>query len=616
MRIAHIAISALMVGAFASPELMAKKQSTSKAAPTPSACTDFYAHVNTGWLRSNPLPPGEASRSRWNELFELSAKQREELFTGAAGSSNGRAQQQLNALMQSTSEARIQAESTKTLTALLSDIDRVKKLSELSNVVSKLHARGLPVIFNFKAGDQPVFSAGGLGLPEAAFYSSDHPNLVEAQGLYREYVIALLTASGASANNAGTQSGYVMTLERQLAGASGSTQAQIISNKDAAKQYPNLNSFFGGSKAGNSKITIENVNFFKALNTAFNGQNIEAWKNYLRFHVIHQLAPYLAEPYFSERGKFYDVYLAGRSTPASRQEIMRGLIENSAPDIVDAAYQERFANVENDKRALAIAMQIIETAKASSATSAWLSDAAKAQVFETLKTMRVEIGRKDYDSKSLEVGSDMSSNAIALLRRSQKQNEWPSQWSNSAPLISYLPKQNRILISHALLQDYMLDADTPATDYGAFGTLFAQQLSLAIYDNTIRNANEVNTQRVAITNQFNAYPLSAGKKVNGTLTAVQNLADQSGLELAYRAFNASAPRDKKAQQAFFKAWANVWARVDRDSALLEVNNESIYAPYKFRVNGPASNMPAFATAYDCKVGAMQRVAKDQIKIWP
>jgi putative endopeptidase len=613
MRIAHIAFSAFLVGALAVPEAAAKKQKPSKAAPTPAACSDFYAHVNTAWLRSNPLPPGDDSRSRWNELFELSTRQRESLFNEPG---NGRAQQQLSMLMQSASdEARIQADSQKTLASLFNDIDRIKKVSDLSSVVAKLHARGLPVVFAFNSNNIATLSANGLGLPGADFYTGTNQELVSAQARYRSYIESILSASGMRADKISAQSSLILGLEMELARASAPSPEQRVNLKDVGKQYPNLNiaEFLRTQKASADSLAISQPAFFKAINTSFNSKNIEAWKSYLRFHVTNQLAPYLSEPFYAPHAQFYEVYIGGRSAPSTRKEKMRSLLESSAPDLIDAAYIERYGNADAKKRALTIAQQIIETAKASSATSSWLSDAGKAQAFEMLKTLKVDIGS---DIRPIDISTNMSSNALNLMRHDSERKKTPNNWSDSAPIVTYIATENRILISHALLQEHMLSSDSPAVDYGAFGSLFAQQLSVALYGTALVNSNDDDAQRAIITSQYNAYPLASGKKVNGTMTATQNLADLSGLELAYKAFTSSATRDKTAQQDFFKSWAHVWARVDRDSALAAAGSKSIHAPYKLRVNGPISNIANFAVAYDCKTGAMQRAAKDQIKIWP
>jgi putative endopeptidase len=216
----------------------------------------------------------------------------------------------------------------------------------------------------------------------------------------------------------------------------------------------------------------------------------------------------------------------------------------------------------------------------------------------------------------MDIGDSLAKSAIKLLRREQSAkktvSDWPENFRDATPVLVYLPNKNKIIISNALLQAPVLGTEAGAQDFGAFGALFAQQLSLGLSPVTATN----NAQRAAIISQYNAYSLSGSKKVNGAMTSTQNLADLSGLDLAFQAFMASGAPDKKAQQDFFKAWANMLARIDRDSALLASQDKSVRAPAKWRVNGPLANMPAFATAFTCKPGAMQRASKDQLKLWP
>ena len=254
--------------------------------------------------------------------------------------------------------------------------------------------------------------------------------------------------------------------------------------------------------------------------------------------------------------------------------------------------------------------------------STWVVNQGEERDLKILKTLKVDIGRDTKNISSIDVSDSLASSALKLLRRGQKiktaqeADAWPSDLTDTLPVLVYLPQGNRIIVSNALLQAPVFDAQGNAVDYGAFGALFAQQLSLALYQSAFKNVNVLNTQRTSLVTQYNAYPLSGAKKVNGTLTSTQNLADLSGLEIAFQAFMATGTRDKTAQQDFFKSWANLWGRVDRDSALLASYDKANHAPAKWRVNGPLSNMPAFGTAFACKAGPMQRAYKDQLRLWP
>ena len=107
----------LMILAAASATLFvgpvdAKKMAS--APPPPAACSDFFFFFNTPWLRSHPLPPGNSSRSLWDEMHETGIRQRDSLFTSPLQNA-GPAQNKLNALMQSAEESRILADSGKLL---------------------------------------------------------------------------------------------------------------------------------------------------------------------------------------------------------------------------------------------------------------------------------------------------------------------------------------------------------------------------------------------------------------------------------------------------------------------------------------------------------------------
>jgi len=615
-----IVFAAISITLLVSPA-HAKKMAS--APPPPAACTDFYGNVNTPWLRSNPLPPGYASRSLWDEMNELAARQRESLFSSPQNGA-GPAQDKLNALMRSADESRVQADSEKILTPLLSDIEKIKKPKDISNVIASMHARGIPLVFEFDADNDNTFSANAIGFPELGFYTQQDPAIANAQGRYRAYVETMLAASGVPSEKISSRSGDVLSIEMQLAAVSGTSPSQIISVKDAAKQYGNLQfgDFLRSQKAGGDKVMLAQPNFFKTLNSLLNVKNIESWKSYLRFHAVNQLAPYLNEPYFSAYGNFYEVYLEGLAMPKSRMQNLRELIEASAPELIDAAYAERFIGSGQRERARVITDAILQSAEKAVVRNTQIVNEGEERNLQILKTLRVDIGRDTKNISSIDANDSLANSALKLLHRRQsvksKQyaDAWPGDITDSAPLLVYIAKDNRIIISSALLQAPVFDAQGNALDYGAFGALFAQQLSLALYQSVFKNVTALNTQRASIIAQYNAYPLVAAKKVNGTLTSTQNLADLSGLELAFQAFMASGSRDKNAQQDFFKAWANLWGRVDRDSALLASYDKAIHAPAKWRVNGPLANMAAFGTAFACKAGPMQRPYKEQLRLWP
>ena len=69
-------------------------------------------------------------------------------------------------------------------------------------------------------------------------------------------------------------------------------------------------------------------------------------------------------------------------------------------------------------------------------------------------------------------------------------------------------------------------------------------------------------------------------------------------------------------QRFFINWATVWRRNFTPDELKVRLNTDPHAPAKFRAIGAPSNMPAFATAFQCEAGdGMIRPDDKRVVIW-
>jgi predicted metalloendopeptidase len=121
--------------------------------------------------------------------------------------------------------------------------------------------------------------------------------------------------------------------------------------------------------------------------------------------------------------------------------------------------------------------------------------------------------------------------------------------------------------------------------------------------------------------QFDAFVPIDDLHIKGKLTLGENIADLGGLEVAWDAWKLSqqakpdAERDGLAPaQRFFLSFAQAWRTQQRPEALRLQVQSNEHAPAKYRVNGPVSNMPAFATAFSCKAGdPMARM--ERVDIW-
>lgn len=127
-----------------------------------------------------------------------------------------------------------------------------------------------------------------------------------------------------------------------------------------------------------------------------------------------------------------------------------------------------------------------------------------------------------------------------------------------------------------------------------------------------------------IVNQFNDFEAEPGLHLQGKLVSGESIADLGGLYVPYDAFQKSLqskprPADIDGfapEQRFFLGWAQVWAeKYTPEAARLQAQSDP-HPLSRFRVNGPLSNMPKFAEAFQCKVGdAMVREGSKRCQIW-
>ena len=112
--------------------------------------------------------------------------------------------------------------------------------------------------------------------------------------------------------------------------------------------------------------------------------------------------------------------------------------------------------------------------------------------------------------------------------------------------------------------------------------------------------------------------------VNGKLTEGENIADWGGVLVGYDALQKALARDGRPdlidgytpEQRYFISYAQSWRVHVRPEQLRTRVTVDPHAPEQWRVNGPLSNIPAFALAFGCKDGDPMVRPKDKVpSIW-
>jgi len=202
----------------------------------------------------------------------------------------------------------------------------------------------------------------------------------------------------------------------------------------------------------------------------------------------------------------------------------------------------------------------------------------------------------------------------------------------------YNPLANEIVFPAAILQPPFFNATADdAVNYGAIGAVIGHEISHGFDDSgsqfdadgalrnwwtdTDREAfKKLGEQLVA---QYEQYEPLPGKKLNGRLTLGENIADLSGLQIAYKAYLKSlggkpAPviDGLTGQQRFFMGWSQAWREKARESRVLQLLTSDTHSPPEFRANGAALNHDGFHEAFGTQDGdRMFKKSEARIRIW-
>ncbi|KZS20196.1 Endothelin-converting enzyme 1 [Daphnia magna] len=238
--------------------------------------------------------------------------------------------------------------------------------------------------------------------------------------------------------------------------------------------------------------------------------------------------------------------------------------------------------------------------------------------------------------------NNVRSNQFALRQNLIKLNEPVNKtlWGMTPSMVNayYTPNKNQIVFPAGILQQPFFDNSFPyALNFGAMGVVMGHELTHAFDDQGRefdRNGdlapwwNNATIERFqkrteCLVQQYSSYTIN-GQPLNGKQTLGENIADNGGLKAAYHAFDnwAGSSDDELVlpglnltrNQLFFLAFAQVWCSSSTKEALhLQILNDP-HSPARYRVIGPVSNMPEFASVFECQSGTPMN-PKNKCEIW-
>lgn len=631
------------------------------------ACQDFYQFACGGWIASHPVPADRRSYGRFTELQERNFTILRSVLETPPETAGPDARKAADYYAACVDEPAIEKRGLTPITSDFTMLEESRNPDDLPVVLARLHDIGVNAFFRF--GTQTdlteatktiaAIDQGGLGLPDRDYYLKDDERSRDLRVKYEAHITHMFTLAEESPADAAADAKAAMAIETALAKASldrvaRREPANTQHHMTVAQLQPRTPRFdwkkyFGATSAPKFQaLNVAVPDFFVAVNGLIESTPIENLRAYLRWQVINGAANMLPKAFADADFEFFSRTLTGQQTPEPRWRRCVTETDRHLGEALGKAFVEAAFSAQAKADTLSMVNDIKNAMRQDVDGLPWMSGQTKKAALTKLGAVEDRIGYPDTwrDYTDVRVTRDDAlgnrERAIAFDRTRQLKKIGGAvdrtEWTMTPPTVNayYRPDRNSINFPAGILQPpfYRAGRDA-AVNYGAAGAVIGHELTHGFDDQgrkfdgegnlrdwwTAEDAKAFEDRATCVADQYSAYPVAGDAHVNGRLTLGENTADNGGLRLALLAYQngpgarATGKMDGfTPEQRIFLGWAQVWCESTRPEAERLKAQTDPHASNKYRVNGPASNMPEFAKAFQCKANTPM-VRPNACRVW-
>jgi len=640
---------------------------------------NWYEYANGTYLKNTPIPPDRTSISGFSTLADMVNLRVAAIIKDAADShaAPGTDKRKIADLYASyMDEAALNAKGTAALAPHLKAVDAIHTRAELATALghtlradvdalnnTNYHTQnlfGLWVAPGFNDPDHytTYFFQGGLTLPDQAFYTSDSAHMKTIREAYVKHAAAMFKLGGF--DNPEARAKQVFELEAAIA----KTHRPLAENEDIkkannvwkmsdfAKNAPGLDwgaYFAAAGLAKQPDFIVWQPDAVTAEAALVASNSIDAWKNFIAFHLLEQYGAAVSTAMNDERFAFFGTTLSGATQQRPRDKRALALVNGVLSDAVGKLYAAQYFPAEDKARVEVMVKNLLTAFHARLEAVTWMAPETKSEALRKLGTLKVGIGYPDHfrSYAALEIKpDDLFGNLwrasefeyrynLARIGKPTDRAEWcmPPQLVNAVNL----PLDNGLNFPAAIFGPPFFDAKAPdAVNYGAIGTVIGHEISHtfdsegAAFDSQgkVRNwwtdadRKHFDDSIEALAKQYDTYAPFPDLHLNGHQTLGENIADLAGITASHDAWLASlhgktAPvvDGLSGEQQFFLGYAQSEAGKSRENALRGQVATDPHSPSEYRAD-TVRNLDAWYAAFDVKPGQTLYLAPaDRVHIW-
>ena len=636
---------------------------------------DFYRYANGDWLRTG-LPAGRSSYDNRAMLNEKAGERVRQLILQAAEAhaAKGSVTQKVGDYYGSFVDTEnIEAKGLIPIAGEMAAIAAIRDRLSLSNYLGTTlnsetdglisnsdHVFGIWINQGFEDASHnlPHIWQGGLGLPDREDYLDLSAKKVELRQRYWAHISAVLKLAGDADSE--SKAARILTLEIEIArafapdsdAADVSKQNNPWKRADFAVKAPGMDweaYFKAAGLAQQQDFLVWQPSAVMGVSALVAKENLEAWKDYLRFHLIDHYAGVLPKAIREEHFAFFGRIVSGTNAPPERSGDAIVATNGALGQAVGQLYTQEYFSARAKAQAQSMAANLITAFRARIANLSWMSPQTKEKALAKLSALEVIVAYPDrwIDYSRLDV---VRGDALGNMRRAEAFNrarnlarlkepvdpiDWPIHPQAPGAVIMFSP--NAEFFTAGILQPPYFDDDgDAASNYGSAGAGMAHEITHSfdelgnIYDAQGHLASwwtgEDKAQFQAIARKLSAQ-LSANCPftdacVNGKQVLTETVADLAGLMVAHDAYllSLTGKPDKvihglSGEQRFFLAFAARWRKIQSDEALRQQSKTDTHLPAEFR-SDLVRYVDAWYEAFDVKESdKLYLKPADRIRIW-
>lgn len=635
---------------------------------------DFYHYAAGGWLKSHPLDAEHVQNGAFTDLYEQSQKRIQDIILDFASKpqKQGTLGQKIGSLYNLLMDSvRLNREGWRPIKPTLDKIAAIKNRKEYQLVCAQLDRNGeSTMMFGIGAGaDQKdsewnlvAVGQGGLGLGERDYYLSDDAQNKRVLEAYKQYLKKLFTLTGADEATAEKKTQAVIAIETVIAKASYDKVKQRDIDANYHKMtYTQLVSDFPGIDWGNvflasgfpafDYVDVGQPEPIHAVEKILAETPLDDLKTYAQAKVISGATSKLSDDFRKASFELRKA-MVGSKQDQPRWKRAVAVVSDRLGEAIGKMYVERYFPESSKKRMLEL-VHNLQTALAQRIDEAtWMGDATKAQAKDKLSNFIVKIGYpdkwKNYDGLQVNDSLSLYENLCNISRwatddyiakRVNKKVD-KTLWQMTPQTINayYDPSTNEICFPAAILQPPFFDPNADdAVNYGAIGGVIGHEMSHGFDDQgsqfdkygnqrnwwTAQDKKNFDARTKVLADWFSSFDVLPGIKVNGKQTLGENIGDNGGLNISFRALQNSMKEHPLAvkdgftpEQRFFLAWGRVWASNMTDEVVKYLLTVDVHSPNYARVNAALPMIDAWYKAFNVKKGDKMFVPKNKrAQVW-